>query len=173
MNHTTWWINYKIRKKWFNGIEEKGDMNVFFVHKNQMVRSTLSVWILFLYEWCEQIEKTKNSSLLGIRYQFPHHWHWMRYYSGKNAPDMHTRIQNNHRKTCGSLLRKWMSRHITLAGCKFRSKFIILPEFKIEKSRNYLEKIVDTKNESYQSSHHLSMQANWNAGFPLISNKVA
>lgn len=111
-------------------------MNVFFVHKNQMVRSTLSVWILFLYKWCEQTEKPKNSSLLRIRYQFPHHWHWMRYYSGKNAPDMHTHIQNNHRKTCGSLLRKWMSRHhITLVGSRFRSKFIILPEFKIEKSR--------------------------------------
>lgn len=150
-------------------------MNVFFVHKNQMVRSTLSVWIPFLYKWCEQTEKPKNSSLLGIRYQFPHHWHWMRYYSGKNAPDVHTHIQNNHRKTCGYLLRKWMSHHhITLVGSRFRSKFIILPEFRIEKSRKFLSKmVVDTKNESYQSSQHLSMQANWNAGFPLISNKVA
>lgn len=110
--------------------------------------------------------RTMNASI-------PHFW--MRYYSGKNAPDMHTHIQNNHRKTCGSLLRKWMSHHhITLVGSRFRSKFIILPEFKIEKSRKFSSKmVVDTKNESYQSSHHLSMRANWNAGFPLISNKVA
>lgn len=98
MNQST-----ELRKKWFNGIEKKGDMTVpprhsclavlFFVQKpNGSLNSSSVNSILKLIhknEWCEEMTKVqkKNSSHFGMYYQFPHRWHWMRYYSGQNACD--------------------------------------------------------------------------------------